>query len=92
VEWNNRKIIFLFFSEPWQARDFSCCPVITSAALEEKNSILKKLEIIGNYEIGFSHVTFQKATYLLQNEIGILHFLFRWNNFGISKVFQPPKR
>jgi hypothetical protein len=36
VEWNNRKIIFLFFSEPWQARDFSCCPVITSAALEEK--------------------------------------------------------
>ena len=57
--WNGIiEIIFLFFSEPWQARDFSCCPVITSAALEEKNSILKKLEMIGNYEIGFSHVTF----------------------------------
>ena len=32
--WNGIiEIIFLFFSEPWQARNLSCCPVITSNAL-----------------------------------------------------------
>ena len=73
---------------PLQNEDWFLYPFIIRL-LEGKTSILQstkwRLEMIGKYEIGFSHVAFRRQLTLLQNEIGFLHVVFRWANSLATK-------
>jgi hypothetical protein len=66
--------------------------LLQALLLKKKFNTKKNWKWLETTRLGFHMLPSKRQLTLLQNEIGILHFLFRWNNFGFSKVFQPPKR